>query len=546
MKKENENNRVNEYLVPQVYLYMRFSKNKQEEGDSFRRQMSLAQKVSKERKIPINDDLVMRDKGLSAFKAEHVKRGALGKFLAAVKTGVVVKGSILIVESMDRLSRDVPLTAQDQFNSLMSNGITVITSNDQFVYDKRSMNSGNGQVYTVMGSMQRAHDESKHKHIRSMGVIEGKIKHFHEEGKAKSIGGDPFWVKTENGYLALDEKKAESVKLIIKLYLQEHKGLNLIARELTERGYKTPTGRNKSWGVTTIRKILDNPALYGLKKYSLTYLIDGEYETKGPFIHENFYPPLVSKEEFDIIQERKKNCVKARDSSKEGKVYLLSSYGKDKCVCADCGRATRSQYQKQKNRKGEFTGKEVLRLHCGKHKETKDCNSSILCHELETAFIRSIATHVNPKFLEKGSVGKIDEERLRKDISLLDAQIDELLKTLDSVNSIEIIIKLNEKIKKFDSERQELKELLTKSYEQDTGAEDSNEMRELAEKCTDPNNSEERGKFKRLLLQSIDKIIVSFKDKSLSAHFKNGNHFSLSKDNNGKYQTIVFYKRRPK
>ncbi|MCU8114274.1 recombinase family protein [Vibrio vulnificus] len=82
--------------------------------------MKLAEDTSKKHNIPINEDLIMRDRGLSAFKAEHIKRGALGKFIAAIEDGLIAEGSILIVESMDRVSRDIPLAAQIQFIILMS------------------------------------------------------------------------------------------------------------------------------------------------------------------------------------------------------------------------------------------------------------------------------------------------------------------------------------------------------------------------------------------------------------------------------------------
>lgn len=535
----------NNYLLPQVYLYMRFSKKRQEDGDSIRRQLKLAEKTSEDHGIPINDDLIMQDRGLSAFKAEHIKRGALGKFITAIEKNRVAEGSILIVESMDRLSRDTPLAAQIQFNILMSKGITVITANDGLAYNEASLATESSKLFMVMGSMQRAHDESKHKHIRSLEVIEGKIQTFKDGAKPKAIGGEPHWIKSKDGYLILDEKKAEAVRLIVKLYLEEHKGLNLIARTLTEQGYKTPTGKHKAWGVTTISKILDNKALYGHKKFSLTYLRAGRYITDPPYELDDYYPPLITKDEYDIIKERRRNTSKSRESYGD-KVYLLSSYGKGKSICATCGKNTTTQYQKQKNRKGEFTGREVSRLHCLGHKETLNCHSSFLCQELETAFIRSIYTYVNPKFIERENVGKIDEERLRKDISILDAKVDELITAIDDLDSIDIIMKLKVKIKKFDQERKELNDLLNQSYNKQSGIEDFKKMKQLAEKCVDINNSDARGQFKRILLQSIDRIVISFEDQSLFAYFKNGNHLTLAKDDGGQYQTAVFYKRRPK
>ncbi|TOL00220.1 recombinase family protein, partial [Vibrio parahaemolyticus] len=65
---------------------------------------------------------------MSAFSSEHVNKGALGEFIKAVDEGKVERGSVLIVESLDRLSREVPMQAQIQFNELISKGITIITA----------------------------------------------------------------------------------------------------------------------------------------------------------------------------------------------------------------------------------------------------------------------------------------------------------------------------------------------------------------------------------------------------------------------------------
>ena len=52
------------------------------------------------------DEDVMRDAGFSAFKGEHLApAAALGKFVAAVETGRVPRGSLLIVEHLNRLTR---------------------------------------------------------------------------------------------------------------------------------------------------------------------------------------------------------------------------------------------------------------------------------------------------------------------------------------------------------------------------------------------------------------------------------------------------------
>lgn len=61
--------------------------------------------------------------------------GRLAAFLKLVKTGKVVKGSYLIVESLDRLSRNDLPKALRLFLDILEAGIVVVTLSDNHVYD---------------------------------------------------------------------------------------------------------------------------------------------------------------------------------------------------------------------------------------------------------------------------------------------------------------------------------------------------------------------------------------------------------------------------
>ncbi len=193
-------------MAKQVYLYIRFSTKKQEEGDSIRRQLEYAENVASKHGLTINNDLVIKDLGLSAFHADHLKKGELGKFVQAVDQGRVEKGSILIVESLDRLSRDIPLYAQMQFHELICRDITIITANDGLVYNEATLAKEPSRLYTSIGTMVRAHDESLHKQKRSVKEIQGKINAFNKGSEFSPIGGGiPCWLNKEReGYVLND------------------------------------------------------------------------------------------------------------------------------------------------------------------------------------------------------------------------------------------------------------------------------------------------------------------------------------------------------
>src|SRR3954470_4641161 len=89
-----------------AYSYIRFSSAKQAAGDSLRRQVEGTEKVCKRHGWTLDDSLNLRDLGVSAFRGSNVREGALAAFLQAVKNRKVKPGSVLIVESLDRLSRN--------------------------------------------------------------------------------------------------------------------------------------------------------------------------------------------------------------------------------------------------------------------------------------------------------------------------------------------------------------------------------------------------------------------------------------------------------
>src|SRR6516165_9050469 len=89
-----------------AYSYIRFSHAKQAEGGSLERQLALTRAYCERRGLALDDSLDLQDLGLSAFRSDNVKDGALAGFLQACRTGRVPSNSVLVIESLDRLSRD--------------------------------------------------------------------------------------------------------------------------------------------------------------------------------------------------------------------------------------------------------------------------------------------------------------------------------------------------------------------------------------------------------------------------------------------------------
>lgn len=91
--------------------YARFSSAGQAEGSSLSRQIERAEAYAAANDLVIDHALSFRDLGVSAWDRSNIEKGALGLFLRAITEGKVPKGSTLIVELFDRLSRAEPIDA---------------------------------------------------------------------------------------------------------------------------------------------------------------------------------------------------------------------------------------------------------------------------------------------------------------------------------------------------------------------------------------------------------------------------------------------------
>ena len=102
--------------MPLAHSYLRFSSPQQATGDSIRRQTEAREKwLAAHPGVELDHSLVMTDAGRSAFKRQDWATYALAEFVKHIKSGRVESGSFLLVENLDRLSREDAGTATELF-----------------------------------------------------------------------------------------------------------------------------------------------------------------------------------------------------------------------------------------------------------------------------------------------------------------------------------------------------------------------------------------------------------------------------------------------
>ncbi|MBM1169863.1 recombinase family protein [Microvirga arabica] len=214
--------------MPDAYSYVRFSTPAQMQGDSLRRQTKRSDDFAKKHGLTIVRNY--HDLGVSGFRGKNREIGQLGAFLDAVKDGRIKRGSWLLVESLDRLSRDTVVEALPGFLAILKQGIIVATIQDERIYDEISVQDG----MQLMGSlivMSRAHEESR----RKADLTKENWKTRREKGKKQALC--PAWLRLLSDGQTY-ECIPERVKILEEIFQMcvDGMGSYTIAKILNERG----------------------------------------------------------------------------------------------------------------------------------------------------------------------------------------------------------------------------------------------------------------------------------------------------------------------
>jgi DNA invertase Pin-like site-specific DNA recombinase len=314
-----------------AYSYIRFSTPEQRKGDSLRRQIKGAEAWAKKHGVEL-DNTLKPDEGFSAFNGHHRTKGALGEFLRLVESSKIPKGSILIVESLDRLSREQVLDALGQFTQIISRGIKVVTLSDGMEYSEESINANFGQLLMSIVIMSRAHEESATKSKRLKEAWETKRKNIQKEKLTKRC---PAWLKLSEDrteYKPIDIRE-QTIRDIFRMKL-DGKGATAIERELNGMdGIWQPKkkGKKSGWRTSYIKKILRNSAVIG--EFQPHKMVDGKRQPAGDPI-KDYFPGVVDPKDYYAVQDQMKKNAKDFHGGRTGKLNNLFSH---MAVCGYCG-----------------------------------------------------------------------------------------------------------------------------------------------------------------------------------------------------------------
>jgi DNA invertase Pin-like site-specific DNA recombinase len=281
--------------------YVRFSTRKQAQGDSQRRQTELAEAYCRRRGWKLSEQ-TFEDLGVSAFRGKNALVGNLGEFLKAVKSGAVPPGSVLIVESLDRISRQGIDEGYDLIKRILKAGVVLVTLTPEREFDAGATKSLSKGALEIQLILERAAEESERKSERIRAAWAGRRLKA-REGRGTIVAGSlPAWIEKRDGKLRLIPERAAAVRRIFALAAAGY-GRSRMLRALKQEKIRPLCG--KEWASSSIGFILrDRRALGEYQPCKLGRVPDGE-----PI--PNYYPAAVKEQEWLAaragISQRRRN-----------------------------------------------------------------------------------------------------------------------------------------------------------------------------------------------------------------------------------------------
>lgn len=477
----------------ECFSYIRFSSAKQAKGTSEDRQLLIAPRVAKEKGWIFREDLGIKNLGLSAYTGSNLK--IIEGIIEAAEQGRIAKGTVMILEALDRLTRIPVDEAYQLFRRVIKSGVEIYTDRSNRHLTKDDLNNPMSLSMTVV-ELDAGYQYSDKLSDR-VGKAWNLKKIFISKGNIAKHSC-PLWLRHDGTKYTLIEERAKVVRMIFDLY---NKGYGCVAliQELNKKGIK-PFGRSKGWQPMTVYRMLESKSVIGYNEFV-------EPAIKG------YYPPVISEDEFYKAQlQRQKNH---SDRGRRGDIEL-SLYG-GLCKCSYCGGSMVKYYV---NGTGAQKSKKYTYLRCFNNK-IGQCKSKMTRFEpFNETFLIIINSLEFIKLLFAKAPKKDNTEALQGHLANLNKTIERVADDVIKSDSPALVARLTQlEIDKKQLEKVLEAELGAKAAGQDTSAGYQQFIHKAYKKLKDPDF---RMAMRALIRKHISMIICS----------PNEYHICLTNDNN--------------
>ena len=425
------------------YSYQRISSKKQLKGSGINRQVEASVALCEQNGWRLDTSFHLTDIGKSAFHGKHLDdKAALGGFLKAVDEGLIKRPAVLLVESLDRLSRENIMDALELFIRILNTGITIYTSIDRVTYNREDIKTNFGPLIISITILCRAHEESLIKAERT----KKSWKHQRKKIASGEIGHKniyPWWIDISSGKPLVIESKAKMVREMFYLCTEKNLSYAMITETMVKK-----YGKELQFSPTTLKRLFSSKKVLGIYEPAEIFYTDSGKRLMAVNEEINAYPAIIDEKTFYAAQAAiKGRIIKASGRPSKNRINFFKSM-----LACECGGAyvMAASGKKRDN---------VYR--CNDKYRYRECNNktNLMVYRFQPVLLKAIAVIDKDDMLVSASntkQAKLSKELAGKQAELLDKQtrMDNLaeLVAAGSNKGVQMVVELEKDIESIHQE----------------------------------------------------------------------------------------------
>lgn len=493
-------------MNPRAYSYVRFSTADQLKGKSLERQTEAAAVYAAQNDLTLDTSLSLKDLGVSAFRGKNASVGALSVFLARVADGTVPRGSFLLIETFDRMSRESAYDAQLTLQNIINSGVTVVTLLDGKRYSVDILRTDPLALIYAILLMSRSHEESSTKSKRICDAWARKRGRL-ERGEVLTKKARAWIRFNAQGKPELIPARAKLIREMFDMCLAG-KGASAIASDFNDRKIVCWSGA-AAWNVTYILRCLRSRAVIGefqachneIKGHTRIRIKNG-----NPV--KDYWPPVVTESMFDRAQQ----IIMARTPSHgpNKSSSILARLAK----CPLCGSSMERKTKRKKDN--------ILRYVCSAARTHKCSYTSVKLVAVDNALVAA-ADQLYAQMPSADPALRVKVAQVELQLVETDKKLYDLGVLLDDDTPPKL---LTEKIRKLETAKEELAAVLVEMKSQLSLSEPqylrdrAKRMRDaLSWHAADPSDTTA---VNQALHECFSKVVVNYQNNTLECVWKHG------------------------
>lgn len=314
--------------------YVRYSSAVQGKGDSVERQTSPLEAF--ERRFNVKIEEIFTDEGVSSYSGDNIKKGRFSEILEKIENEEIKKGDFLVIESIDRISRQALNKTAKILQDILEKGIKIYTTIDERLYNYEDKER-DLENYLMIGLIaKRANEESETKSRRRRSAWQKAKQLAEEEGKIFSTSiNTPYGLEIVDGKFRIIEEEAKEIRFIIDNL--KYEGVSSTIKKVNEWS-------KRKWQSKHVGHFMKNQYIRGAYR--------SQRRENGKKVHEryieNYYPQIVSDSAFYEAVEAMKSRETKKEYGNKAKGHL--NIFKHCIKCGECG--STMIFMKNKNPRG--------------------------------------------------------------------------------------------------------------------------------------------------------------------------------------------------